>query len=226
MRKIQPKIFLDTEIPLIYTLIDGYSIGQVIHFNDTGNEYYHKLDGIWEKIGATSKLPVIVNFIEPGIFDILSTYNIIITNGTNINLWLPLINDVVDGKQLIFKNENTTNTSNILSLDGDAQIENLGNGVPYQLSINSAITLIANKTSNKWDIVSNLDMNGSSNAISNIYLYFSDGVYRYFGVAVSNSSESDSVWTIKRILLNNNGSISTSIATDVKWTDKLTANYI
>jgi len=154
MKKIQPKIFLDTEIPLTYTLTDGYSIGQIIHFNDTGNEFYHKLDGVWGQIGAVSKDPVIINFTEPGVFDILSTYDIIITNGISVNLWLPLISNVVDGKQIIFKNENSTNVSNILSLDGDAQIEDLGNSVPYQIPANSSITLIANRTSNKWDIIS------------------------------------------------------------------------
>lgn len=61
---------------------------------------------------------------------------------------------------------------------------------------------------------------------SNIHRYFSNETYRYFGTAVSGSSETDSVWTIKRITLNDNGSISTSITTDVKWTDKLTINYI
>lgn len=156
MKKIQPKIFIDIEITLEsgHTLSDGYSLGQVIHFNDTGNEYYHKLDGVWENIGAMSTTPVIMVFTEPGVFDILNTYDIIITNGISVNLWLPIISSVVDGKQLIFKNENSTNVSNILSLDGDAQIENLGNSVPYQIPTNSSITLIANKISNKWDIIS------------------------------------------------------------------------
>jgi hypothetical protein len=32
------------------------------------------------------KNPVIINFTEAGVFDVLNTYDIIITNGTNINL--------------------------------------------------------------------------------------------------------------------------------------------
>jgi len=50
MKKIQPKIFIDITTELNggdYTLNNGYSIGQVIHFNDTGEEYLHKTDGVW-----------------------------------------------------------------------------------------------------------------------------------------------------------------------------------
>ncbi len=55
--KIQPKIFIDNEVSLAtgYTLSTGYSIGQIIHFNNTGNEYSHKLDGIWIRAYSTEE---------------------------------------------------------------------------------------------------------------------------------------------------------------------------
>jgi len=131
----------------VYNLINGED---PIHIKPKDNKRINAdiIDGL------PIKNPVIINFTEAGVFDVLNTYDIIITNGTNINLWLPVINDVVDGKQLIFKNENSTNVSNILVLDLDAQIENLGHGVPYQIPPNSSITLITNRISNKWDIIS------------------------------------------------------------------------
>jgi len=51
-KKIQPKIFIDTETSLStgYTISTGYGIGHLIHFNDTGNEYLHKFDGVWRNI--------------------------------------------------------------------------------------------------------------------------------------------------------------------------------
>ena len=56
MKKIQPKIFIDTEVSLEsgYTLETGYAIGQTIHFNDTGNEYYHSTDGVWKPVGGAT----------------------------------------------------------------------------------------------------------------------------------------------------------------------------
>ena len=57
MKKLQPKIFIDTEVSLEtgYNISTGYSIGQVIHFNDTGKEYYHSTDGTWKEYGSPAK---------------------------------------------------------------------------------------------------------------------------------------------------------------------------
>ena len=50
--------------------------------------------------------------------------------------------------------------------------------------------------------------------------------YSYCGIAAPGSAEADSVWKITRILVNNNGTITTAVATAVKWTDRYTATYI
>ena len=57
MKKLQPKIFIDTEVSLEtgYNISTGYSIGQVIHFNDTGKEYYHCTNGTWKEYGSPAK---------------------------------------------------------------------------------------------------------------------------------------------------------------------------
>jgi len=50
--------------------------------------------------------------------------------------------------------------------------------------------------------------------------------YSYIGVAVYGSSESSSVWTIRRSLITSGGAIgSTSTAASVKWSDRLTSTY-
>ena len=50
--------------------------------------------------------------------------------------------------------------------------------------------------------------------------------YSYCGIALPGSEETDSVWKITRIQVNNNGTITTAVATAVKWTDRYTATYI
>ena len=54
VKKIQSKFFMDFEVDISvgYDISSGYSIGQIIHFNDTGNEYYHRIDGVWILIGS------------------------------------------------------------------------------------------------------------------------------------------------------------------------------
>lgn len=49
--------------------------------------------------------------------------------------------------------------------------------------------------------------------------------YSYIGVAPNGSAESSDVWYISRILINPNGTTTTQTATDVAWTDRLTATY-
>ena len=62
MKKLQPKIFIDTEVSLEtgYNISTGYSIGQVIHFNDTGKEYYHSTDGVWKPVGGSASSQLIL----------------------------------------------------------------------------------------------------------------------------------------------------------------------
>ena len=49
--------------------------------------------------------------------------------------------------------------------------------------------------------------------------------YSYCGSAPNGSAESASVWTIYRIQVASNGTVTTLSATNVKWTDRLTATY-
>jgi hypothetical protein len=49
--------------------------------------------------------------------------------------------------------------------------------------------------------------------------------YSYCGYATYGSSENDSVWKITRIIVAENGTITTAVATNVKWTDRYTAIY-
>lgn len=54
----------------------------------------------------------------------------------------------------------------------------------------------------------------------------SDGFSSYVGQAPVGSSESAAVWTITKITLNSDGSVSTGIATDAVWADRLTEVYV
>jgi hypothetical protein len=49
--------------------------------------------------------------------------------------------------------------------------------------------------------------------------------YSYCGSAPNGSAESASVWTIYRIQVASDGTVTTLSATNVKWTDRLTVNY-
>lgn len=49
----------------------------------------------------------------------------------------------------------------------------------------------------------------------------------YIGKALPNTSESASTWSIKKIILNSVGQVlSTTIASNVSWNDRITATYI
>jgi hypothetical protein len=50
--------------------------------------------------------------------------------------------------------------------------------------------------------------------------------YSYCGIAAPGSAENDSVWKITRIEVLNNGTVTTAVATAVKWTDRYTSTYI
>ena len=49
--------------------------------------------------------------------------------------------------------------------------------------------------------------------------------YSYIGVAPYGSSETDYVWTITRITINNDGTVTTSILHNQRWSDHLTLTY-
>jgi hypothetical protein len=49
--------------------------------------------------------------------------------------------------------------------------------------------------------------------------------FSYIGNAPLNTLESDPVWTIYKILVNEDGSASKTKAENVAWTDRLTINY-
>ena len=49
--------------------------------------------------------------------------------------------------------------------------------------------------------------------------------YSYIGVAPYGSSETDYVWTITRITINNDGTVTTSILHNRRWSDHLTLTY-
>lgn len=49
--------------------------------------------------------------------------------------------------------------------------------------------------------------------------------YDYLGKALTGSSESSNVWTIKRLTISSNGSSIIQSATNVAWTNRLTATY-
>jgi hypothetical protein len=50
--------------------------------------------------------------------------------------------------------------------------------------------------------------------------------YSYCGLAAPGSDDNDSVWKITRLLVAANGTVTTAVATAVKWTDRYTATYI
>jgi hypothetical protein len=51
-------------------------------------------------------------------------------------------------------------------------------------------------------------------------------VYDYLGVAPSGSSDASNVWTITRLTIASNGSVTTGIATGVNWTGRYTHTYL
>lgn len=48
---------------------------------------------------------------------------------------------------------------------------------------------------------------------------------QYAGYAISGSSESAAVWTITRITINSDGSVTTASATNVAWSNRASVIY-
>jgi hypothetical protein len=53
----------------------------------------------------------------------------------------------------------------------------------------------------------------------------SDATTQYAGYAPSGVSESDNAWTITRIVINSDGSVTTTSATNVAWSNRLSVIY-
>lgn len=53
----------------------------------------------------------------------------------------------------------------------------------------------------------------------------SNSTVQYAGYAAAGSSESDSVWTITRLTINSDGSVTTAIATNVAWSNRASVIY-
>lgn len=52
-----------------------------------------------------------------------------------------------------------------------------------------------------------------------------DPITQYAGYAPSGSSESANVWTITKIIINSDGSVTTTSATNVAWNDRTIVIY-
>jgi len=61
-----------------------------------------------------------------------------------------------------------------------------------------------------------------------IYTKLSDysGSYSYCGYALTGSLTTSNVWTITRITVYNDGSVTTGVANSSSWNDRYTNNYI
>ena len=59
--------------PSYHNILAGYALGQKWHNNITGDEFYHKLNGVWEKIVTETELnSVISNIPSSGISEELA----------------------------------------------------------------------------------------------------------------------------------------------------------
>jgi hypothetical protein len=68
---------------------------------------------------------------------------------------------------------------------------------------------------------------GSGDIVTSIQLSYRHdfNVFDYLGKAASGSSESANVWTITRLTIASNGSVTKGVATNVNWTDRYTHIY-
>jgi hypothetical protein len=137
MRKIQPKHFIDITVDLSsgFRIDDGYALGQTIHFNDTGSEYLHKSDGIWEIQTGKEDVGVAQELIDN--LDVASTVNSVINEYTDTN-------DISSSEILLNNNTKTSVTSitNLIKLNDHYRYDQ---GMP----------------SDTWVIVHNLGRNPS-----------------------------------------------------------------
>jgi len=70
-----------------------------------------------------------------------------------------------------------------------------------------------------------LTFSGSPQPVSLSYRH-DFNVYDYLGVGPSGSLDGDNVWTITRLTIASNGTVTTGVATDVNWTDRYTHTYL
>jgi hypothetical protein len=61
-----------------------------------------------------------------------------------------------------------------------------------------------------------------------VYSIFSDfdGTYHYTGVAIQGTGTNELGWRVTRILVDINGNVTTGLAANIKWDDRLTATYL
>jgi hypothetical protein len=52
-----------------------------------------------------------------------------------------------------------------------------------------------------------------------------DAITQYAGYALSGTSESTNAWTITRIVINSDGSVTTASATNVAWSNRVSETY-
>jgi hypothetical protein len=69
---------------------------------------------------------------------------------------------------------------------------------------------------------------GSGDIVTSIQLSYRHdfNVFDYLGKAASGSSESANVWTITRLTIASNGTVTKGVATNVNWTDRYTHIYL
>jgi hypothetical protein len=68
---------------------------------------------------------------------------------------------------------------------------------------------------------------GSGDIVTSIQLSYRHdfNVFDYLGKAASGSSESANVWTITRLTIASDGTVTKGVATNVNWTDRYTHIY-
>lgn len=69
---------------------------------------------------------------------------------------------------------------------------------------------------------------GAGNIVTSVELEYRHdfNVFDYLGKAPSDSLESDNVWTITRLTIASDGSVTKGVATNVNWTNRYTHTYI
>ena len=53
----------------------------------------------------------------------------------------------------------------------------------------------------------------------------SNAITQYAGYAPSESSESENIWTITKIVINSDGSVTNTTASNVAWNDRIIVTY-
>lgn len=104
------------------------------------------------------------------------------------------------------------------------------NGIHYStgntLNFTTNGTTWATLTSGGTFQMTSLSASTYSNLPSSSSYRHDFNVYDYLGVGPSGSLDGDNVWTITRLTIASNGSVTSGVATDVNWTDRYTHTYL